>query len=160
MPQNCTTDAAGCIDCPFIPATEGTPSHIDVSALTGWNAGANSVAMLADGNVRTTFTVPAGVIGVVCGFKEARDEIVAPELPTHAFYFANVAGVDLVSILEMGTTVGSPTGRVESDVFQIRRRDGAVEYRINGTTVFRSTRRSVRPVLVSACLFNTDDGIQ
>lgn len=159
MPRNCTTDAAGCIDCPFIPAVPGTPSHIDTSALVGWNGGANSKDMLADANVYTDFFVPAGVIGVVIGFKETRDELFEPTMLTHAFYFANIAGVDLVSILEFGTTVRAATGRSESDEFEIRRTSGLVEYLINGETVYRSARPSVRPVLVNACLFNTGDGV-
>lgn len=160
MPTGCTETnppitPTRCVECPEIDPI--LPS-VTETAIQGWNAGANSVEMLA-GDVQTVFTIPAQALGIVIGFKQSREFQTTPALITHGIYFTNLGGFDYWYVSESMTRRTTPLRRNAADEFRIRRIHDVVRYYCNGLLVYTSAIPSVGPVLVNACLFATGDQV-
>lgn len=156
---DCYYDADGCWVCPERPASPRVPGYVSKQVVRQWNAGANSIETL-DGDVRTNFSLPLGLVGVVVGFKGSRKKQTVPSLIEHGFYFQRQGGVDVLQIIERGS-VKSPASPRRDDAlkFSIVRRGGDVTYLVNGFHVYASSSPSIGPVVVNACLFASGDTV-
>jgi len=157
---DCVTDPeTGCTDCPFIPEVPEVPAHIDVTALIGWNAGANSITILG-GDVHTIMAVPPPAGGVVIGLKGERTRNTIPELVEHGLWFQSLAGRLFISVVEFGTKMTPNFEITEGQSFEIRRRRGVVSYRRGTVEVYRSARPSSGAKMVNACLYMSGDTVE
>jgi hypothetical protein len=156
--SDCYYDAAGCLVCPEKAAQPFVPSRIERRAVLGWNAGANSIAVL-DGDLHVVFDLPLGAVGTIMGLKGNRKQPTIPSLIEHGWYFQKVGGVDLVRPIERGVASGSQiTGRTSTTLFEIRRVNGKVTYLMNGAVVRTSATPSHGAKVVNCCLYASGDG--
>lgn len=153
---DCYIDASGCVVCPEVEAEPAASPIAIVDPLLGWNAGANSIAVL-DGDVRVTDALEAIPVGIVVGFKGHRNGVTAPELIDHGLYFYGLDGRCYIEVMESGRRVGAPAEYTLGSLFEIRREAGKVSYWINQAKWLDSQKRSTGPVLVNACLFSGGD---
>lgn len=154
---DCYYDSDGCLVCPEVPASTGHATRVVTDANLGWNAGANSIAML-DGDVRMAIAPDAIPAGMFVGLKGSRVGPTAPELLTHAFYiYAAALGKAFVEVRERGVLVGVATAYTLGSLLEIRRDGGRVSYWIAGAKVRDSAVASRGPVLVNACLYSAGD---
>lgn len=155
---DCYYDTAGCLVCPAIPASPARPARVQTDPNLGWNAGANSLAML-DGDVRVAFALDALPTGIYVGLKGARRGVTAPELIPHAFYLYSAAGRGFVEVRERGLMRDSPKTYTLGDLLEIRREAGRVSYWLASALLYQSDARSTGPVLVNTCLYSAGDTI-
>jgi hypothetical protein len=159
MPRNCTV-VANCIDCPAIPATPSQSAQVTVSNVLGWNAGANLVAQ-HDGAVRVIFSATPPTLGLILGFKSARNFVTSPSRVAFGFYLTSVSGLPFFSVIESGVKKTSNARWFDSDdVFRIQRTGGVVSYFFNDLRVYASETRSNGPLIVNACLYAAGDSVQ
>lgn len=158
MPRNCTTDPiTQCVDCPELDPTPGTPSYVERTPIPGWNAGANSIRVL-DGDLHVVFSVPEAA-GIVIGFKPDRVRQIVPELISFGLYFQAAGGQRYVRVVEYGVPRTPARPYAPEDVFEIRRRRGAVTYHHGSTRLYTSGFTSGGMLLVNACLYLSGDTI-
>jgi hypothetical protein len=159
MPTDCFINSAGCVECPFIPHVPATPPHVVQTGLPGWNAGGNSIVALDD-DLHVVWNVPAGAVGIVLGFRQSRTNNVEPTLISHGVQCTNIAGIDLISVVEFGSTVYGPTTRADpAAAIEIRRSGGHVTYLLDDEVIYESTRQSLGVVLVNGCEYVSGDTI-
>lgn len=151
-------DSAGCMVTPACPGQPYIPATVTQQPVLGWNAGANSVAVL-DGDLHAVFAMPAGTVGAVVGLKAGRARPTVPDLVTHGLFFQSLAGVDMVQVVESGAPQGAAAMRNATDTFELRRVAGVVTYWQNGTLLRTSMRPSAGVVLVNACLYASGDEV-
>lgn len=146
-----------CVDCPEVTAIAAVPEQRIVDRRLGWNAGARSVFPRA-GDCYTQFTVPAHVIGVVCGLAPVLS--VDPRAVPHGFYIYQDSGRELWRVVEGGVGKTAPVVRApDTDSFRIERRNGVVRYLFNNRQFYVSTARAIDALFVVACLYADNDGI-
>ena len=156
--SDCYYDADRCLVCPEQTAQESVPSRVERRAVLGWNAGANSIAMV-DGDLRVVTDMPLGVIGAIVGLKGGRKQPTLPSLIEHGWYFQKVGSADLVQPIERGVPVGSPiAGRTATTLFEVRRVNDRVNYLMDGVTVHASALPSAGAKVVNCCLYASGDG--
>jgi hypothetical protein len=159
MPRNCTIHG-NCIDCPAIPATPSQSAQVIAANVLGWTAGANSVVAL-DGDVRVVFSATPPTLGVIIGFKRERAFVTSPTRVLFGFYLTVVSGLPFYSVRESGVQrVSNARWFDDSDVFEVNRTNGVVNYLFNGARVYSSETRLDGPVLVNACLYGGGDNVQ
>ena len=151
-------DTSGCLVTPARPAIAYQPARIEQRAVTGWNAGANSIDQL-DGDLHVVFAMPMGVAGVVLGLKGSRRKQTVPELIEHGFYFQSLGGTNLVQIIERGVAKSTNAARAANDTFEIRRVGGAVTYLKNNVRIYSSSQPSRGPLVVNTCLYASGDAV-
>lgn len=155
--SDCYYDAKGCLVCPEQAAQPGVPARVERQAVVGWNAGANSIAVLDD-DLHVVFDQPPGVVGIVIGLKGSRAQQAVPSLVEHGWYFQKVGGLDLVQPIERGRVLGAPIqGRTAETKFEIRRQSGRVTYWMDGARVAVSEALSIGAKLVNCCLYASGD---
>ncbi|GAA0721253.1 hypothetical protein [Dokdonella soli] len=154
----CTTDINHCIVCPPLPAIpEVLPTYTNIPN-AGWNAGANSIAML-DGDLYTQFGLPTECAGIVIGFKAFRAWATVPTLVAFGLYLSNAGGHQYVNVIENGVNMTAPVLCASSDVFTIGRYGGVVGYKRNSTLLYQSSVTSAGPLIVNACLYASGDEV-
>lgn len=147
-----------CYDIPAVPAVPAVPSQTIVDEMFGWNASAHS-AIQRTGDCYTQFTVPDGVVGVVCGLAPEHLSSDPRDVP-HAFYVYQEAGRSFWRVMESGVSVTDPLETLpDSDLFRIERRGGTVSYFFNGKRLHVSAVSSLSPLRVVACLYAAGDGV-
>jgi hypothetical protein len=156
--RNCTVNGAGCIVCPEIPEVPAQPGFYDVSALVGWNGGANSQLALG-GDLLLRFTMGFAT-SVVCGIRHERDDPTNPYRIANGFLFVAAAGsVGLFSVIEHGREKTSRTLREEGDVFELRRVGDRVSYYRNDELVYTAEDETPGTVIATGCLYASGDAI-
>jgi hypothetical protein len=158
---NCYTDAHGCVVCPAIPAVPAIPPREVNDTNLGWNAGANSDAML-DGSLHVTVAMPQPVVGAIVGLKSHRDGVGVPAQIDHGFYFFREASVDCYRIVERGdSSILSTQTRAGGfgETFEIRRSGETVYYLVDGVLLHTSRLRSTGAAVASSCLYASTDTI-
>lgn len=138
---------------PHVPATPDVPARVEVSALIGWDAGANSVVSHS-GDCVCTFNMDR-VVGAVCGFTTDLDAVADTERLTHALYFNR----NRFQVIESGVARTSEAGYAPGDEFQILRSGGNVSYFHEGALVYMSRRASVGEIHVGGSLYASGDTI-
>lgn len=160
MGIDCFVDDSGCVVCPALPAVADQPARVETKPVVGWNAGANSIAVLEGGLHVEIDNMPPNVAGAMLGLRSPRGQIYVPWLEEHAFYFFSTGGVDFVQVMESGAAMlGSPIVRANGDSFDIRRFGGYVTYWVNGEKVYSSAVKSLGPKLVTGMLYASGDTI-
>lgn len=151
-------DFSYCIVCPELPAITAVVGSTTVDRRLGWNAEARSVASHA-GDCFTQFTIPANVVGVICGFGEDTPEA-DPRDILHGFYIYQEAGKQLWRVVESADPKTAPVVRVPAtDLFRIEKRAGVVRYFFNNRVLYTSLVRSDNEVVVVASLYAAGDGV-
>lgn len=156
---NCYTDAHGCVVCPAIPAVPPIPPREFNDTNLGWNAGANSDAML-DGSLHVTVDMPQPVVGAIIGLKSHRDGVGVPAQIDHGFYFFRESSVDCYRIVERGNSAIIATQTRAGglgETFEIRRSGETVYYLVDGVLLHTSTLRSTGAAIASSCLYASTD---
>lgn len=146
-----------CVDCPEVPAQAAVPEITTIDYQLGWNSSAYSVASHA-GNCYTEFTVPAGSIGVVCGFAPSRIDN-HPRNVNYAFYIYSEAGKEYWVIMEGGVNKTTPVVRTTTDKFRIERRGDKVTYFFKDKVYYTSLTRTTATLVVVACMYSANDGV-
>jgi len=150
------TDGRGCLVTPSCAGTSYQPAKLINQPILDWNAGADSITEVS-GNAHAQWNQPAGVFGVIIGFKRAGQSVTLPSLITHGFYYTSVAGVAYAQIVESGQLVGSAFTYASSDTFELDRDNGQVTYTYNGTLLYTSQVLSFDTIVVNACLYGSGD---
>lgn len=151
-------DGSYCVVCPEIPAVTAVPSQTIVDPRLGWNASAHSARSLA-GDVYTQFTIPANVVGVVCGLAPQHLDSRPVNVP-FAIYVYSAAGRSYWRVFEGGVAKTAPVERASAtDVFRIERRGSTVRYFFNGKTAYVSAAPSIGALVVVACMYAAQDGV-
>jgi hypothetical protein len=118
-------------------------------AVSGWNAGASTIASLA-GDGSATFTTGETTTYKMVGL-------------THAVTGSGYATIDYgffltaqgsVSIYEDGTLVAAEGSYAATDVFAIKVAGGVVTYLQNGAVLYTSTKAPTFPLFVDASLYS------
>jgi hypothetical protein len=156
MSTGCRLDVSGCLVCPEIPATPGSPARTTVDENLGWNAGANSVAELA-GDVSVSDALDAVPNGLVVGLRSVRAAIYDPSLVDHAFMFTGVGSHCFATIVERGSQVGQPQAYALGTKFEIRRVGSKVYYLLGGQLLAMRNALTLAPVIVTACIYAAGD---
>lgn len=157
--SGCYVDAHGCTVCPAVPGAPAVPPQEVSDANLGWNAGANSVAML-DGDLHFVFTMPESVVGVIMGLRSARAGVGIPDLVEFGFLFFTTAGVDNYAVIERGNSaVFAVQTRAPGlgEQFEIVRRGERVTYLVNGVPLYTSTRHSSGRLVATNCSYASGD---
>jgi len=143
--------------CTTVPGRPPTPATRTETPVRGWNAGANSVAML-DGEVRLFIPAPNPAVGIVIGLKSSRFAQTVPELVEFAWWFiTDPVGTRLAHIGEMGERIGGFIQYAPDDEFTIIRCQGIVAYYRNGQLVRYSSKFSSGELVTNACMYMTGD---
>lgn len=147
-----------CYDVPAVSAIASIPPVVHYDNQYGWNSSAISVAHRT-GDVYTQFTLPADVTGVVCGLATERKSNDPRDIP-HAFYVYQQAGRQYWRVTENGVGVTDPVEAApDTDLFRIERRADTVSYFFNRKRIYVSTKPSVLPLRVVACMYAAGDGV-
>jgi hypothetical protein len=134
------------------------PTQTIVDPQLGWNASAHS-AQLLTGDVYTQFTIPANVVGVVCGLAPRHIDSRPVNVP-FAIYAYSSAGRSYWRVFEAGVAKTAPVVRVpETDVFRIERRGQGVRYFFNGRQYYVSAATYSGALRVVACMYAAQDGV-
>lgn len=150
--------SATCVDCPEIPAVAAVPAQTIVDPQPGWNASARSVLSIS-GDAYTQFTVPAGVVGVVCGLSNAHRNS-SPGTVTHGFFVYQEGGKQYWRVIESGVYQTAAVLRAPAtDVFRVERRSGVVRYFFNGRVYYTSATPLQGDAIVVACMYSAEDGV-
>lgn len=142
-----------------IPGVPGVPARYQRNLHVGWNAGADSIEVY-DGDVFVRFHPAVRVAGAV-GFAMAGTRAPArQDLLTHAFYF-DVDGASAAGyvVMEGGRKMTARVACADSDVFEIRREGGVVQYLVNDAEVYVSAAPSGGVLMVSTSLYCAGDGV-
>lgn len=158
MSTDCYVDAGGCIVCPQVIGSPGRPATTTSSPAYGWNAGANSQAVL-DGDVSVTDTIDSAPVDLFVGLKASRKHVGAPATLTHALRFTSVGAGVVYEVWEQGRKMRAAATYTLGNTWEIRRVNGVVTTFVNGLAVYESASPSHGPVLVSACLYSAGDAI-
>lgn len=158
MSTDCYVDADGCVVCPALAGSPGRPASTITSPGYGWNAGANSVALL-DGDVFVTDTLDAAPVDLFVGLKASRANVGAPATLAYGLRFFSLGGAVRVELWEAGRKVRDAVVFTLGNTWEIRRVNGVVTYYLAGSAVRESPTPSREPVLVSACLYAAGDAI-
>jgi hypothetical protein len=151
-------DGSYCVVCPEIPAAPAVPTQTIVDPQLGWNASAHSTQSLT-GDVYTQFTIPANVVGVVCGLAPRHIDSRPVNMP-FAIYAYSSAGRSYWRVFEAGVAKTAPVVRVpETDVFRIERRGQGVRYFFNGRQYYVSAATYSGALRVVACMYAAQDGV-
>lgn len=153
---DCYLDRNGCVVCPQVAAAPAVPPRVTTSANFGWNAGANSVAVLDD-DVHMVESFSAAPVDVFLGFKYTRDGQTAPYGLAYAFRLYALGVNCIFEIWEGPLQCVGPSPYTLGQPLEIIRLGGQVLYNVNGAQVYASSKRSSGPLLVNACLFSAGD---
>lgn len=160
MSNSCTTqiiNGQSCVVCTGQPYVAPVAPAIMVDPRLGWNASAHS-ATRHEGDCVTQFQMPP-CIGAVVGLAPSRVSSDPADVP-HGLYFYRQGGANYWLVQEAGVAKTAPAAHaVDSDVFRIERRRGAVTYFCNRRIVYRSTRPAAGSLVVVACLYAAEDGV-
>lgn len=158
MPRDCTTDIAGCIDCPAIAPTPARAPQVIAHPVLGWNSGAVSIETQAGD---CYFEVTVGPVGAAyVGFATQREHVEDPLTVEHGFYVATLAGALLAAPCERGETVAAARAISSDTVLRAERVRDGVQYLIDGAVVHVSTRRSTGAVSLKTQLYASGDTIR
>lgn len=156
--RDCYFDANGCYVCPELPAVPGVAPSVVVDPQLGWNAGANSVAMLA-GDVHVVWQFDVAPVGVVVGLKASRTLPAEPALMPHGLYVHSAGANSFVTVQEQGQALGEAVPYTLGTPLEIRRVGGVVTYWANGVLLRQSPARTLAPVCVNTCLYSAGDTV-
>ena len=138
---------------PATPAVAATPSQTIQNFQLGWSGRADSIAQLtASGNF--TFSLPASNVGAVVGMSAAPQSAGYTDIQ-YGIYSAH----GIAQVYESGVSVFNYGAHTITDVFKIRKRDGVVDYLVNGTVIYTSTVKSNVGVQLSAALYSGGDSV-
>ena len=138
---------------PAVAAVPATPSQTIQNFQLGWTGRADSIASLtASGNF--TFNIPATNVGSVVGMSAAPQSSGYTDIQ-YGFYSAH----GVAQIYESGASVYTYGAHSGTDVFKIRKRDGVVDYLVNGTVVYTSTVKSNVGMRLTAALYSGGDSV-
>lgn len=136
---------------PAVQAKAGSPARIDVLDNFGWDAGARSIAPVANsGYFRAQ--LPFSPIGVQVGFCRQGYSSTYAEM-THSL----VARRELFTVVEHGAQVFGPAALPASSVLEVRRAGGVVTYRVNDDEVYQSAVPSSGEIYGGALLYAATD---
>lgn len=151
------TEDKACVTCDEQPYVAAIPARTVTDNRAGWNAGAQSVKILA-GDCYVQFAAP-DAIGIVCGLAVSRPDD-NPANVKHGFYIRQENGVKLAGAWEGAPIAGTNYVRSpDTDVFRIERRGDKIHYFISGKHIHTSTAVTRSSVFVVACLYSATDGI-
>lgn len=141
----------------YLPPIEAVPEQRFVSDLTGWNAKATSVKRNS-GDCYTAFDMPL-VTGAAVGLTSSHQDTDPRKLP-HAFYFYVENGAYYYCVYEYGVKKTVPVVRTSvDDVFRIDRKKADIRYFVNNALIHTSPAFSQSSLVVGACLYGNDDGV-
>lgn len=136
---------------PAVAGRAGSPARIDVLDNFGWDAGARSIAQVANsGYFRAQ--LPISPVGVQVGFCRKGFASNYSEM-THSL----IARRDQYTVVEAGSQVFGPAALPASSVFEVRRAGGTVKYLVNDDVVYESAVPSSGEVYGGALLYSTTD---
>ena len=151
-------DGSYCVVCPEIPAAPAVPEQTIIDPRLGWNASAHSVEALS-GDCYTQFTIPAGVVGVVCGFAPTHVDSRPVNVPFGLYAYSS-AGRSYWRVFERGVAKTAPVVRApETDLFRIERRGQKVRYFFNNHQYYVSADNYAGALRVVACMYRAGDGV-
>lgn len=132
-------------------AVDYQPPGVVENFRVGWNAGARSIDFLA-GSGYAEFSLQG--VGLVVGFSAQPEGTLWTDIE-HAFY----ATRRTLKIVERGVEKFAAGSFEASDVLRIERIGDRIEYRKNGTLLYKSQRPSTRPVYLDASLYSGGDTV-
>lgn len=139
---------------PAKPAVSAIPAKVTYTAVTGWNAGANSkTALVGDGYVE--FSVSSHPFGVVVGISSGNRSSL-PNEQSHAFYIHG----NTVDVLEDGRAVATAViTHNSSRRYRIERSGNTVRMLVDGWSR-TSWTQSAGPVVLDASLYASGDYVE
>lgn len=156
--RDCYGTPDGCIVCPQLPAVPYAPDSAVTDPRLGWNAGANSIAMVA-GDLHVTDTVAVPPAGLVIGLKAVRNNQTDPADVLHGLFFYRNGGQPRVEVREQGARIGIAHNYAAGAAWEIRRVGAWITYLVAGVVLAKTPAKTLGPMLVNACLYAAQDGV-
>ncbi len=156
--SDCYIDGSGCIVCPSTAGSPGSPSYTQTLPNAGWNAGANSIAML-DGDLTVTYAFTAAPVDTFVGYSYTRRTVGVPNALAFAIRVYTLGTSTYLQVYEKGVAVGAPSPYTLGNTIEIRRVAARVTYFNNSKPIYTSPTVSFGPMVVSSCLYTAGDSI-
>lgn len=140
---------------PAVAGVRGRDALVTTDNQLGWNAGAESAAVL-DGDFILTCLIPITSVGVLVGIMPAGATVANYNTLTHAVL---VSALDDPRVIESGVQVSGTDPTFRNTDLRIIRRDRTITYYVGENAPIVSARESAGPVVMAAVMYAASDTV-